>query len=98
MELSNCGVVLRYFLGSSLGSFMPARTKSRESVLASGSRRPNTRCECEDSLTAKLTLPDAERNNWLSSGRQETGLKVQILFAPPSSFSGFEHLGESIEI
>ncbi len=33
----------------------------------------------------KLTLTDDKRNNWLSSGRRETGLKVQILFAPPPS-------------
>jgi hypothetical protein len=30
-------------------------------------------------------LHDVRRNNWLSSGRREAGLKVQILFAPPAS-------------
>src|SRR5208283_2816307 len=51
----------------------------------------------QNSVTANL-LRDVKRNNWLSSGRRESGLKVQILFAPHSSLRGFGHVGESLEI
>ena len=81
------------------------RRPLRGDVFSSHSQPDTVKAECPDlDFLARLwkreglKLRDDKRNNRLSSARRETGLKVQILFAPHFSLQIFGDVRESIEI